>query len=412
MLDNSYLTELILEVGVIVKKVFLFVGTLSGGGAERAVSNISLNLNENIKREIILFGANAKLDYPYTGDTIYLDRMKPSNYLYKILSLFKRIIKIRNIKINNPHTPIISFLEYPNLINILTRNYGRTIISVRNHMSSKYKNGIKAFFWNSTIKNLYSKADQVIVVSQEIKRDLMTNYAINPDKIKVIYNSYPIESIQKLSEDSIKDEYVDIFNCPVVITSGRLNKQKGHWHLIRAFSKVKKNNSNAKLVFLGDGPLKNELKRLANDYELSEDIYFFGFQDNPFKYISKAKIFVMSSLHEGFPNSLAEAMACGVPVVSTDCLSGPGEILAPLEYAGNKISYEIDKRKYGLLSPVCDGIRYGSNDSLTPEELVMASHITTLLNDEEKAKYFSKQSLKRIENFNIKNIIKHWEDLL
>lgn len=395
-----------------MKKVYLFVGTLSGGGAERAVSNISLNLNEDIKREIILFGNNTKLDYPYTGGLIYLDSMKLSNPLNKVLVLLSRIKETKKIKKNNPGITTISFLEYPNLINALTRKSGKSIVSVRNHMTTKYKSGVKALFWNGTIKRLYSKTDQIIVVSKEIKQDLIINYRINPDKINVIYNSYPIETIQKLSEEPIEDRYKEIFKYPVIITSGRLNKQKGHWHLIRAFSEVKKIIKDVKLVFLGEGALEKELVQLAKSFKLKDDIHFLGFQENPFKYIKNSRMFVMSSLHEGFPNALAEAMACGAPIVSTDCLSGPREILAPDEFGSEPINYDIDFNRYGILTPVCDGNRYGIEDNITKEEQVMANHMMALLQDDEIVNYFSSQSLKRIEDFNIKNIIKQWEELI
>lgn len=153
--------------GVILKKLILFVGTLSGGNAERAVSNISLNLSEEVKREIILFGNNAKLDYPYSGELIYLNKTKLSNLPKKILALHSRLKEIKKIKKSNPETTLISFLEYPNLINVLTR---KSVVSVRNHMSTKNKKGLKAFFWNNTVKRLYSKTDQIVVVSEEIKR--------------------------------------------------------------------------------------------------------------------------------------------------------------------------------------------------------------------------------------------------
>lgn len=395
-----------------LKKVNLFVGTLSGGGAERAVSNISLNLDEEIKRDIILYSHNTKIDYPYSGRLIYLDEMKLSNPLKKILALITHLREIRKIKKRNPEVPTISFLEYPNLINALTRKSGKTIISVRNHMSTKHKTGIKSFFWNFTIRWLYSKTDRIVVVSQEIKRDLTINYGINPDIINVIYNSYPIETIQDLSEAPIEDKYKEIFSSSVIITSGRLNKQKGHWHLIRAFSEVKKKVRDAKLVFLGEGALKESLEELSKELGLDNDVHFLGFQENPFKYINRSRVFVMSSLYEGFPNALAEAMACGIPIISTDCLSGPREILAPNEFGKESISYEIDEKKFGVLTPVCDGNMYKAKENLTKEEQEMANCMIKLLQDEELAKYFSNQSLKRIQDFNIKKIINQWEELI
>jgi len=158
--------------------------------------------------------------------------------------------------------------------------------------------------------------------------------------------------------------------------------------------------------------MENYLKNHAIELNLKKDIHFLGFQKNPFKFISKSKIFVLSSFHEGFPNALAEAMACGIPVLSTDCLSGPREILAPDEFHKQEIVYGLNKDRYGVLLPVCDGKRYSSDYPLSKEELTMAESIITVLNDEEMRKYFSKQSLSRIKDFEIKNLISEWENIL
>lgn len=272
-----------------MKKVNLFIGTLSTGGAERVVSNLSLNLNKNIKKKILMFGQKSKIDYPYEGELVYLDKNSHTNILNKIKTIFSRIIKVRGIKRMDKQATTISFLEYPNLINTLTSRSGRSIVSVRNHMSTKHNNGFKSKLWNSTIKYLYPKADLIISVSEEIKRDLIDNYNVNADKIKVIYNSYDLQGIREMAKEEIEDKYSGIFNHPVIITAGRLNKQKGHWHLIRAFSKVKEVIPNAKLVILGEGDLEPCLNKLASNLNIIDDVHFLGFQKNPFKYIVRSR---------------------------------------------------------------------------------------------------------------------------
>lgn len=395
-----------------MKRVNFFIGTLSIGGAERVVSNLSLNINKNIEKNILIFGENSRIDYPYGGKLVYLDKSKSTNILTKIKIIRDRISSIKKIKKSKQCTTTISFLEYPNLINTLTSKSGKSIVSVRNHMSTKHSTGIKSKLWNVTIKYLYPRADLIISVSEEIKRDLIENYKINPDKIKVIYNSYDIEKINRLAKEEVEYEYKEIFNNPVIITVGRLNKQKGQWHLIRAFSEVKKQIPNAKLVVLGEGNLENYLRELAKGLNIDKDVHFLGFQKNPFKFIAKSKIFVLSSFHEGFPNALAEAMACGIPVISSDCLSGPREILAPDEFKFDKIKYDIDENRYGVLVPVCDGNKYGIDDPITDEEDKMSQDIIELLNDEEKCEYFAKQSVKRIKDFEVINIINEWESII
>lgn len=401
-----------MKQGEYMVKVIFFIGTLSTGGAERVVSNLSLNLNKNIKKKILMFGQMSKIDYPYEGELVYLDKSIHTNIVNKIKTILSRIIEVRRIKRLDKHATTISFLEYPNLVNVLTSASGRTIVSVRNHMSTKHNNGIKSKLWNSTIKYLYPKADLIVSVSEEIKRDLIDNYNIKEDKIKVIYNSYDIHGIKEMAKEEIEDKYSEIFNQPVIITAGRLNKQKGHWHLIRAFSKVKEVIPNAKLVILGEGELESYLKELASDLNIIDDVHFLGFQKNPFKYIARSKTFVMTSFHEGFPNALSEAMACGVPVISSDCKSGPREILAPSEFDNENMDYQVDEDRYGILTPVCDGKRYNGTDKVTIEETVIAESILSLLKDSNLWNHFSNQSQHRIKDFAISKIIKEWESVI
>ncbi len=203
-----------------------------------------------------------------------------------------------------------------------------------------------------------------------------------------------------------------MFDNPVVITVGRLNDQKGQWHLIKAFKKAKNDVPNAKLVLLGEGQLKDYLMTLARELNIDKDVHFLGFQENPFKYISNSKVFVLSSLYEGFPNALAEAMACGAAILSTDCPSGPKEILAPNEYNSKNISYEINKNRYGVLVPLCDGVKHQPDSALTKEESIMADCLVHLLSDDELNQHYRKQALSRIKDFDISQIIKEWENIL
>lgn len=396
-----------------MKQINFFIGTLSTGGAERAVSNISSNLSEQYKKDITLYGSKSKIVYPYKGNIVQLDRINhDKGFLYKLYALFYRVKEIRKIKKVNPNLNVISFLEYPNMINLMSKNKGKTIVSVRNHMSTKLKGGFKNKVWNFTIRKLYSKADIVVAVSKEIKKDLIDNYKIDKEKIVVIYNSYNLNEIQTLSKEPIDDTYDYIFDKPVIITVGRLNRQKGQWHLIRVFSELKKTQPELRLVILGEGKLEKNLKELVAQYKLEDSVFFIGFQENPFKYIAKSKIFVLPSMYEGFPNALAEAMACGVPVLSTDCFSGPREILAPDEFEKETISYEINTNRYGVLSPVFQDYDYNSLSPLTSEEEIMVRNLKELVESKELLEIFSQRSLERVSDFNINQVIKEWENLI
>ena len=121
--------------------------------------------------------------------------------------------------------------------------------------------------------------------------------------------------------------------------------------LIRAFSKVAEKNENINLAILGQGELKEDLEKLVAEYNLQDRVFLLGFQSNPFKYVSKSSVFVLSSLFEGLGNVVLEALACNVPIISTDCKSGPREILAPGTSLDKKIE-SAETNEYGILIPV------------------------------------------------------------
>jgi len=150
-----------------------------------------------------------------------------------------------------------------------------------------------------------------------------------------------------------------------------------------------------------------------NRDKLSEDfdVYFLGFQKNPFKYIEKAKLFVFPSLWEGFPNALVEAMACGVPVVSSDCRSGPREILAPdTDY--RKQTTKPEWAKHGVLMPVFEEEFLNAEELLTEKEKPWLEVLKTFLSDENLRKEHGKKAKLRAQDFSTDKIVKEWLELL
>jgi len=387
-------------------KLAIFTQGLGWGGVERTVSNLSLYLpDENIIKYLIVYGD--KTIYEYKGTLVKLNPhafYKSSNPLLKVFGIFKMLHDLKKYKKNLEIDITISMPDVPNLNNILSRVYDKTIISVRTIKSHPDCDNTPFYssVMNFLIRIFYNKADLIIANSQGVKRDLICSFGVNCNKIDVIYNMLNVALIQKLSREDLDNLSENLFrNNKILINVGRLSKEKGQWHLLKIFKAIKKSVPDAKLMIVGDGELRSYLISLAkklgfkvysvwSDEAINEnyDVYFLGFQKNPFNFIAKSCVFLLPSILEGFPNVLAEAMACGVPVVTSDCRSGPREILAP----DTDFMFETkcpEFAKYGILMPVCDRNIYDDNDVLSSQEQLWAATVIKLLDDKDMRQQYS-----------------------
>ena len=390
------------------KNLAILIPTLGRGGAERVVSNLSSYLAQKYNLFLVLNNSQV-IEYPYEGQLIDLNTPAKGG-IYKAINYIKRLHRVNKIKQKYEFDVSISFLESSNIVNLFTRQKDKLILSIRNHLPK----GKKTFYGQlhkAFLLLFYNKADVIVAVSEGIKKDLVDHFSIREDKIIVIYNPYDLDNINSLSQEALHDQHNHIFEHDVIINVGRLSYQKGQWHLIRAFRKVKAQHPHAKLVILGEGKLKEYLHNLIVQLGLENDVFLLGMQDNPFKYIHHSKLFVLSSLFEGFPNALVEAIACGTPVVAHDCRTGPREILAP----GTDAFYQtasIEYAEYGILIPVCDGKQYKSHEPLTNEESIMAEAINGILLNSEKRLYYQNISTERAKDFSIHNLVNAWLELI
>jgi len=181
--------------------------------------------------------------------------------------------------------------------------------------------------------------DGIIAVSKGVAQDLEKLLELPAGRITVIYNPVVTPEIDHLSRQPTNHDWLKDPSIPVVMSAGRLHAQKDYPSLLRAFQIVSKQVS-CRLLILGDGEEKQQLESLVHELGIVELVNFVGFTENPYQYMRQAQVFVLSSKWEGFGNVLAEALAVGCPVISTDCPSGPREIL--------------QDGLYGQLVPVAD----------------------------------------------------------
>lgn len=394
-----------------MKNILVLTPTLSGGGAERSTAIITKYLSSNYNVTIATYQKNGQ-EYDYNGELVNLNiPTDTSNPIKRLIIFFKRWHVIKRLKIDREINLTISNLENANLLNILTRKHSKTILTMRSFKSQRV-NGIKGKIYKFLISNLYNRSDKIVAVSKAVKQDLERNFDLDQNKISVLYNGIDIQNIQEEMVKEVEEKYIP-FNKSL-ITVGSLNKHKGHWHLIRAFEKVLKSNPKLHLVIVGDGPLKKELKELANELNIESHVHFLGRKNNPYKYMYQSKLFIFTSITEGFGNVLVESMACETPVISTDCNAGPKEILTN-DKNKNNIDRRIGSTKvtdYGILVPPFSGTFLQAHEELISEELELVESIEYLLKNKTLYENYKHVIKQRAWDFDVKLKEEEWLKLV
>lgn len=377
------------------KSLFLIVPAMYSGGQERVVSRLTYILKDTYNLKVILFD-DAIIDYPLYCEYVSLDlpSKKHRNSVMRSIYLVRRVLKLRKLAGEYKPYAAISFGGGANLVNIIAcrgnwnSSNWKSIVSVRGYAYLADLRGLK----NLPKRLVFGRADKIICVSQVMLEEMAKIIPGARERLSLLYNAYDIEEISRSAGEST--EIDDLFtDNDVIITVGTLDPIKGYLHLIKAFSLVKKNHDKAVLVHIGPDyyGYGKAVKELVKDLGLENDVYLLGYQGNPYKFIAKSRVFVLSSISEGFPNALVEAMACGIPVISTDCKTGPREILSAslpgeaaefIEGAGKLTDIpDVEFADYGILVPPFDKEDNGDPSVFEPGQRILAQAIERLLAD-------------------------------
>lgn len=330
------------------QKLAILIYSMASGGAERVVSVLLPDLMEHFDVTLVMMNHTIAYPLPEGLEMVFLETSSAKERgLLKLLKLPWLAWKYRTLCRKRKIDLSFSFMNRPNYINTLSKlmgNRAEVLINERAMPSLQYgyKNMMSTVN-NFLIRMLYPKADAIVTNSQGNRYDLQENYAISKP-MQTIYNPVDLEHIRQHSpQQTAYDEAYFTF-----VTIGRLDRGKNHRLLIDAVARLE----DAALWIIGEGECRDALEKQIVQLGIEKRVKLLGRLSNPFGFLKTADCFVFGSNHEGFPNVVLEALACGLPVISTDCPSGPREILAPESEFGFHLNEGVEEAEYGMLVPV------------------------------------------------------------
>ncbi|OIO05171.1 MAG: hypothetical protein COX65_03760 [Elusimicrobia bacterium CG_4_10_14_0_2_um_filter_56_8] len=396
----------------------LLINSLFRGGAEKQFAALARVLPHEglilLENEILQASGASKIKTLSGHSSATSSLLKTAS-----IPLYAR----RLAALTGPGDTVLSFMERANIVNILAarRTGHRAVICERTSPSGEFS-GLRGALMRPLIRRYYPEASLVVANSSGVKKDLAGSFAVPAGKIRVIHNGCDCSGIGALAPEPLPAGWAPVFERPVIAAGGRLTAAKGHWHLLRIFKELKKTLPAAALVLLGEGELQGYLLKLSAKLGLitftgpglpppDADVYFAGFRENPYQFISRARLFAFTSLWEGFPNALLEAMACGTPVASADCASGPRELLAPgTSLAGRALAPE--HAAYGLLMPVLSGNRQPAGAPPEQAELAWTAKLSEMLSAPAALRSYSSAGSRRARDFDLAKTAGLWLELL
>lgn len=322
------------------KTIAVFSPSLELGGAERMVVVLANELSKIYnKTYLLLANANGPLGSELSTQVEVIDLNKQG--------VLGATLPLANFLMENKPDLVFSAQSHANIVALMARMLARIstpiVISERTTMSMHFslEPGIKNRIIPKLARLLYHQADAVVCISQGVADDIMRVTNISSNRVHRIYNpALPAESeLEEKINAPLEHPWFQPGAPPVLLAVGRLTAAKDYPTLLRAFTKLRQ-KKDMNLLILGDGEKRLELENLIDKLGIVNHVQMPGFSDNPYAYMARCSCFALSSAWEGFSNVLVEALACGVPIVATDCKYGPAEIL--------------ENGRYGALVPVGD----------------------------------------------------------
>jgi N-acetylgalactosamine-N,N'-diacetylbacillosaminyl-diphospho-undecaprenol 4-alpha-N-acetylgalactosaminyltransferase len=357
------------------RRVLFIINSLAGGGAERVMCTL-LRASQGELRDsrislLLLDRESSMYEVPHWIEVEQLDCRH--SLVRSIWSVWRALRRLR------PDLTV-SFLTRANVANIIAASILGipAIVSERVNTSSHLARGLGAAIARLLVKATYRKARKVIAVSQGVADDLRTSFGVPSDNVTVIANPIDLDEIRAQAESGAPIPMEGSY----AVTMGRLVPNKNFGMLIEAFAR---SGIAGNLLILGDGPERDSLTKKVESLGLSGRVVMPGFAANPFPTLRRADFFVSPSNAEGFPNSLLEAMSVGLPVISTNCPSGPAEVLADLPR--EHVQPGVSLAQHGIL--------------VSPDDPVAMAEALRAMTDPELRRMYGERAPKRAADFGV-----------
>ncbi len=297
--------------------------SMCGGGAERAMANIVNELSKTNNIHLISLEDSFCVNLNSNITTSYFNKNINSR-VKKFFGLLIDAYKLKQFIKKNKQSVVVSFQYRSNFINIISKLIGskhKSVVSERNYPEKSLE---YLPFFSFLLKKLYPLSDIVTCNASDTKELFTNKYGFS--NVKLIFNGYNKKEILRLASMPLEDKYKSIFKKNVVLNIGRLTQQKGQAYLLEAFALL--DSEKYHLLLIGKGDLEKSLHELAKKLKIEKRVFFVGYQENPYVFIEKSKVFAFSSLYEGFPNALAEALICKTAIASFNFKSGANDLIS------------------------------------------------------------------------------------
>lgn len=389
----------------------MLIPNMGFGGAQRVFHDHGRLLATRHAVTEVVFNRDEGHAFPSDNPLLSLDVPGGGGVVAKLRHFSQRIRRLAALMRELRPALTISHLEGADYVNVLARGPGKTLLVI--HGSKLHDANMSGpLGWlrrRLLIPRLYNHADMIVTVSREIAVELEA-MGVRSEKLRTIHNFFDFATIRERSLQPLTADEQNLFaGPPVLVTSGRLALQKNHAGMIALFAELLKKRP-ARLLLVGDGELRQTLidrakalgLRVAEGAGGNADVYFLGFQDNPFRLQRHADLFLLTSGWEGFPMVLGEAMACGLPILSADCPTGPREFLAPGTLATTQRPLRVaETGEHGLLLPIPVA---GGAATIAP----WVETVGRLLDDPAERQRLASRSLARAKDFSLETIGPQW----